>query len=72
MDRFKDGPVTLDRCIPCNGVWFDIGEIALKYNLRPPLGLAAHLVGEDGEFPDEPSAWPVLINLGVRFLMPFL
>jgi Zn-finger nucleic acid-binding protein len=35
MQRFDRGGVTLDGCEPCHGVWFDMGELAAVYGLKP-------------------------------------
>jgi Zn-finger nucleic acid-binding protein len=44
MEREQRGNVTVDVCNPCDGVWFDIGEIALAYDLEPVQGLASAFI----------------------------
>lgn len=38
MERFEMQGITLDHCDPCDGVWFDTGEIAAVFGVEPPRG----------------------------------
>ncbi|MGE5595044.1 MAG: zf-TFIIB domain-containing protein [Hyphomicrobiales bacterium] len=40
MYHIEQQGITLDRCDPCDGIWFDMGEIARVYGLRDRPGLA--------------------------------
>jgi Zn-finger nucleic acid-binding protein len=71
MERFEKNGVVLDRCAPCQGTWFDIGEIVAVYQLVPHQGLAASTVDEHAT-DDEPPAWVIALNLVSRMVFPFL
>ncbi len=40
MGRTESGGVTLDICPTCGGTWFDVGEVATVYGLKPEPDIA--------------------------------
>ena len=71
MERHERDGVRLDQCTPCQGTWFDVGEIAAVYKLAPVQGLAASTVDENA--PDNvPPAWWLAANVLARLFVPFL
>jgi hypothetical protein len=30
------------------------------------------MVDEDGNFPEDPPAWPILLDIALRFIAPFV
>jgi Zn-finger nucleic acid-binding protein len=71
MERLEQAGVHLDRCNPCNGTWFDTGEIARVYRLAPVQGLAASTVDEHA-LDGEPPAWMHAAWILARVFLPFV
>lgn len=71
MQRFKEGQVRLDQCTACRGTWFDVGEIAAVYKLKPAQSLAMSTVDEHA-MDDEMPGWLVAVHTLSRLLLPFV
>ena len=71
MQRFKEGQVRLDQCTACRGTWFDVGEIAAVYKLKPAQSLAMSTVDEHA-MDDEMPGWLVAVHTLSRMLLPFV
>lgn len=74
MDRREVKGVRLDTCTPCDGTWFDTGEIGVVFGLTPPQGWALSAVDEtDPDVnPDEKSLFLQGLFIVLRALMSFL
>jgi len=70
MTPYEQRGVRLDQCPNCQGVWFDVGEIALVYGLQPVQGLAASSVDETATA-DEPPAWLLIAESVLGFIFGF-
>lgn len=71
MARIEQQGVTIDRCDPCSGVWFDMGEIARVYRLppvpSPALAAAGHTTNGD-----LPPAWQLAAEVLLRVFLPYV
>jgi Zn-finger nucleic acid-binding protein len=74
MSRVRQDGVLLDICSPCEGVWFETGELPRLYGLTgmPPTLLERMGPPPSAEPEMEPGGWgiviPELIALALRFL----
>lgn len=71
MERFERDGVRLDKCEPCHGTWFDVGEIVTVYKLVPSQSLAMSTVDETAAEGD-PPAWWIAANILARVFLPWL
>lgn len=69
MERFEMQGITRDQCDPCDGVWFDTGEISAVYQRQPVQGLAASRVDEHAA-DDEPSPVELMLSIVLQLLAP--
>lgn len=73
MARVEQQAVTLDRCDPCAGVWFDMGEIARVYKLPPVPSLTTAAIGPgDVTADDLPPAWQLAAEVLLEVFLPFV
>lgn len=69
MERRKEGAVTLDACAPCRGTWFDVGEVAAVYGLRPAPTAMEKVYGEL-EPVEESSLVMTALGIVARLFLP--
>lgn len=70
MARRQEGGVTLDACAVCRGTWFDTGEIAAVYGLKPAPTAMTKAYGEL-EPVEEGGLIMSALSIVARLFLPF-